>query len=646
MFKKHLHTTGEIIGIFVLSLITWTNSLLPHYYIYKSLDFDSQNLMTWEYANIMHLIPYKDFFYPYGIVNFYKDQDIVFNSIYCILFLIYLLTIFFIIKKLSRDKLSSYIYFLGFFIFLLNYVDFDVFIRYGGLASFALAVSYVFYNFSYKKKKIALYLFFAGLYTGIIFSLINDLGAYTFFIAIFFLFINFFPGKNSIIYFLKQIGFYIFGTCIGFLPFFIFLMQKNIEQDFFISLYKVQEIAMYAKTPFFPGFKSLDNIFTLTILFIAILYVSYEFIYKKNKITLSNYLVLSLIIVLLLLEQKNIIRSIDKQLTFIGFLLMLVLLNKVNLMNKSFHKMENLFPIFIFILCVSITSIFALKPISFYRNREKIPPSQFISKMYAFLDKQPEYQQIKKRLERASDFNGKVFSFPGDPMFYVLFDQKPPYYFTLYEATPKSNQQMLMEYIKNQHIHYIVYDTQITSIQDGVPDYIRGTYMLHYILLQYTPIDKIGKYILLKKNDRKKDMFHDSSTIFKDFIKQFMNINLSTIPAEEGLYKKKYLPNKEIHFSNIPEINDYLSNYPVSSSNRIIILQFNPNMKNTIMKLITNDGLVTNIEFETNKKTLWYIVNLQNVPIFYFPRIIKKMEINNSFLQSITLGEIKKNIFF
>jgi hypothetical protein len=45
------------------------------------------------------------------------------------------------------------------------------------------------------------------------------------------------------------------------------------------------------------------------------------------------------------------------------------------------------------------------------------------------------------------EYKPSYFSFPGDPIFYILFNQKPPYYPTIYEATPIYAQKKLIKFI-------------------------------------------------------------------------------------------------------------------------------------------------------------------------------------------------------
>ena len=123
-------------------------------------------------------------------------------------------------------------------------------------------------------------------------------------------------------------------------------------------------------------------------------------------------------------------------------------------------------------------------------------------KISSIIKKYPQYINVVNKLNSYSDFNGKVYSFPGDPIFYVLFNQKPPYYSSIYEASPIYAQKKLVEYISEDEINYIAYNKNDTTIQDNVPNTVRAAYLNNYIVKNFSIKDKVGSFLILYRNKR------------------------------------------------------------------------------------------------------------------------------------------------
>ena len=119
------------------------------------------------------------------------------------------------------------------------------------------------------------------------------------------------------------------------------------------------------------------------------------------------------------------------------------------------------------------------------------------------ISKNKELLGIKKELYNIKGFNGKVFTFPGEPIFYIMLGQKPPYYPTIYEATPIRAQKELITYIQKENIDVILYNVKTKSIQDEVPDTVRGRLLYEYIRSNYSVERKVGNYLILDRKNKK-----------------------------------------------------------------------------------------------------------------------------------------------
>ena len=83
-----------------------------------------------------------------------------------------------------------------------------------------------------------------------------------------------------------------------------------------------------------------------------------------------------------------------------------------------------------------------------------------------------------------------------------MFNQKPPYYFTIFEGTPLYAQESNIKYIEENKVEYVIYNTDILKIQDNVPTQIRNKVLFKYVLDNFMVLDRIGNFIIYKKIER------------------------------------------------------------------------------------------------------------------------------------------------
>ena len=287
--------------------------------------------------------------------------------------------------------------------------------------------------------------------------------------------------------------------------------------EFFLYVRHLPDFVLYAKTPFIPFSTTTDNLFTFGSIFIAIVALSYKIFFSQKKLSLLSFLKISLVFILILLEQKNIIRSIDKQITFIAFFLYII-----TFYDLIRNKINNFVIIFCFIIISGVVLLgFGLHPFinynlsfkeslinSFFRenisnflpNKSRICLDDNLDKL--LIGKNTKFEKIKKIIEKDSAGYTKIFDYLSDPVFYVLFNQKPPYYFTIFEGTPLYAQESNIKYIEENKVEYVIYNTDILKIQDNVPTQIRNKVLFKYVLDNFMVLDRIGNFIIYKKIER------------------------------------------------------------------------------------------------------------------------------------------------
>ncbi len=510
--KKQIFLLILLFSVFsIFSLSNITNFCR----IYPTQGADNESLLLWQYAASIGIQQYKDIFYPYGLLNYYKDSNIFFALIYFFLTPALFIGIFLALKQLFQDKVLTTVATVSFLFFIGTITGFETFTRYGPLVVAAIFFSYVFYKRKQGNKKI---LIISGALTSLLFPLINDFGFYTPVIFIVFAFIEtlistaFNLSITTIKQFLRQTFYFFSGYFLGLLPFFSYLILTHSFSGFLLYLQNLHDIAQFAKTPFFHSIGSIDNIFTIGILISTIFFLSFNFFLGKKTQSFNTYLQIVLTIVLLLLEQKSIIRSIDTQITFIGLLLFFCFFYECILLMQS-HKVENSFIAVYFInFLFMIIFLIGLHPVDQQINLLRASKNIFntftnkscIEQNVSYLTSQnKQLLQVKDKVSHIEGFNGKVFTFPGEPIFYILFKQIPPYYPTIYEATPLYAQLQLIHYIETQHINIVIYNSNVKSIHDEVPDAVRGRFLYSYLQTNYSFYDKVGNYLIYKRNSQR-----------------------------------------------------------------------------------------------------------------------------------------------
>lgn len=631
----------EYLILFILLSLVSIGNVINLCKNYTSLTFDYQIISTWEYAASIGQLPYKDIFYPYGILSYYRGHNIFFSILYFFLTPLLFVYFFFIFQKVFENKVLSYISLFTLFLYVLTITGFEVFNRYGTLTAFACFFSYLFYfskNTLSSKK-----LFIAGVSCGLLLPLFNDLGIYSLLLFFFFLIFNkilkkSFMTRKAIYAFGKENAIFFCGFFAGISPFLIWLTMNNSLFDFLGSIRNLSDLYAYAKTPFFHGFVTKDNFFAFIALFSTIISLIYCIFYSK-KIKFITYLQIGLVLVLIILEQKNIMRAIDWQISFVGLLMFFLLFSKL----IEFFKNRNLGTTFssLYFITISIFILFVLglHPSSFYVSKQysindistaiqglKVNACQKNNEEYMYKVKN-EHILVKKELQKNKGFNGKVLSFPADPIFYILFHQKPPFFPGIFDASSMQAQNKLIQYIKDEDIQYILYSYKNYSVQDEVPNYIRGKILNQYILNNYVIKKQIGSFLVLEKNV-KNDFFIDKRlNLYKDFKRYLLDVDLESIPRSEGIYKQKYLPNIPIiSTGSLQELNDFLANKTLNSKDILLSVTFNPisfNKKSSIV-IQTKSGLATTILFDGCPKKPC-IVSLSSIPLFYRNRVIDKI---------------------
>src|SRR3972149_2451289 len=324
IFQINVSLFLKVLLIIFLSLVFIATLLSLE--IKDLLNFDSQELTTWEYSANRGLLPYKDVFYPYGIFSYYYKSIAILKMIYMFESIALIFGFYLVLRKIIKNKnyLLSSLIFLSAVVLLIGN---ESFVRYGIFYFLAL----YFGQILIKKNASKSAFFISGLLSGLTFSFFFDLGAYLIVVTSVFIFVKEFLFRKyfSLNSFIISILFFTGGIIIGLIPIVIYLSNNMIWTDFIDSLLKIKDYSAYAKTPYLHSLRSWPALINLLVFIAAVWLLIYEQAIKKTKIDSITVGIFSLSLVFFVLLQKSIIRSIDLSIFFVSSLILILIFYKL-----------------------------------------------------------------------------------------------------------------------------------------------------------------------------------------------------------------------------------------------------------------------------------------------------------------------------
>ncbi len=633
-----LYKNIEIVTIFLISSILNVYLIINNCILYKNFNFDTHHFIFWQYAQVKNLLPYVDIFYPYGLLFYYKNQNIIFSLIFFLIVSTLLTFFYYSINKIIMSRIVSVIFYI--FIFLSYFLTGmeNQFIRYG----IPLAML-IFYTIYIDKKNCKTKEFLFGIILGLTIFLFFDSGIYSYISILFFVItkniLNKFK-KSQFINTFKKIFNISLGLAIGALPFYVFIISKTSLFSFYDYLINLSYLSKIAKVPFPPSLKNIDNIYVILGIILVEISLCLQLILKTRNKDKFFLLKVSVLVLIIILEQKNILRSISEQLIIYGIILYAFIIRDIKVNYNIGNKVRNLLILLVLIFNFAFIVINIIKTDNRLFIRANLNSIQCVdNNLNKIFSEDKDIANLINYINR-KNIIAKIFSFPSDPFIYAFLNQAPPFYLSTYDGSTLKGQFSRIDYLNKNNVNKIILNTKNKSLQDSVPEYIRVPNELSYILNNYIPEIKIGKYLVLKKEN--KDFFKTEGILFDEYRNFLLNVNLSKIPYSEGVHKIKVLKNnnKIIDEYSVLAFNNYLKSNKISSKNKmLVIVPYNKN-NNGILYVKTDDSISGLIRFDTPYKNEPYFINLSKVPLFYKDRVINEISLGNNFKGSITLYEI------
>ena len=592
--------------------------------VYGEANFDSINFLYWNYGAMSGHVPYRDFFYPYGLVQYYLYSHTLAAFLYALVLSTISISIGIYLKSLFRNIFYFLLSSAFVIYFLLNYVSIETFGRYGSFVFLGILMGYLILI----KKRTLKNEFLAGLSCGIMLSLFFDQGVYGVLIYVILSLVSIYSnldkkdlGRNIKVFSYRML---LFGLafCLGAMPFIIYLYIHDGLLGFIESTKFLAGVSKYAKVPFFPSLKNPDGIFvTVSIIISTILLLLKA---ADKKIQKEEKMLFILTLVMLILQYKNTVRPFFSQLTFIS---LLMFVNSIAIVIRDLKTSSYIHTKFFFVIVVIMLFFFPFPKPTFFKivhnsdyvlNGGAVCYAKNTHKIYS------EFDSIK------SSIVGNVYSYPANPLIYAYLHQKLPYFLTIYETTSDEAQEKSIQYIKDNNIQTILFDPTSEAIQDGVPDVLRANTLLSYMLSNFTIKMQKDKYFILERNEESDFFTHipdEKESI--DFVNRFLNIPMGTIPLSEGKRFKNISAStwkgKVLVQGGLAKVNQYISKNSVFGKQVLIILKLRDINSDMGMLDLYSNIKKTTVEFNLKKGYPWYFFNVSRVPLFFKDRKIEKM---------------------
>jgi len=632
---------------------------------YQSKAYGLENMLSLDYPQFLKMIPYKETFYPYGLLYYFKNFYLFWHGIYLLLTVTICFIFFLMLKNIIHRRIIFYVFYVFFLIFVRNFIGFEVFSRYGLITAFGIGVSYFIYCSPCLKRKS---IFLWGFLLGMIFSIVFDQGIYAIMLSCLLIFTHMFLYKDKklvslnlkVRWYFAQLFFLFLGICSGLIPFTLYLLKSHSLSQFLFFIMRLQDISAFAKVDLSIYFNTPENYFNLFVLGLSLFYLSVSYFYPRKKISLSGYLIFTLTLVLILLEQKYFIRMmVERQITFIPLILLMLMFQEIMHFLKDIGFTSLHILVYAGLCTVLLIHRYPLLPLdqtavlsspnmaniliaSVKSYKNFLANKCYINTLDGLVHSKA-IEELKIKLAQYKSSSDKIFSFPVDPILYPLFSQRPPYYYTMYEATPEYGQIETINYLNQNNVQFIIYNFTAPTI-DGVPHYVRLSKVFKYLLLNYSYIDRTDTFLILKKNQS--DIFLTKNNIPKSFMTYVTFLNFGSVPKSEGLNKTSILMSmrskNHLIFNSVNDLNRYTTIQPIYSDKKILVLT--PDGRTDLGKQIQLEIKPKNIissfiNFDACQVGKSCVINLEHIPVFYTNREIEQIQTRFPFSGKIELLE-------
>lgn len=655
-FKQTLFMELVLVGALCWSLAT--GSFIQTCLFTIRYEFDAQNFSTWIYTAVKGFTPYRDVFYWYGLLMYYLPAYPLLQLLAALWQTFLLVTGYALLRRIFPTSILRFWAFGTLLILIDQFASFHAYMRYGtGMIVVALAA----WGWSQLPERwTKRWLFAMGALCSVLFFLIQDQGLYSalviggLFVAYALIRCEEWLQRSFWINLLTNGLVFVSGGVLASLPFIAWLMQTGSWTGYVVNFELLGQMSNFAKTPFFGHYLLVDNmVIAVTIGLFSIDLLYRFFFYRSSLKNPTQFIKIALFGIILLFQYKNLLRPwIANQFIFVAWMGSWIYLSELKTALSRFVKATPLVTVTLMtaslmVLLLVITpqqitaglgnlahrltrlhaQAFSAETLEKRQNRcEATEINELISQA------PPNYQEVVRWLQAQPNFSGQVFSYPADPVFYMLFHQLPAPYFNAYDATSETAQNLNIAFMQQPQIQYVILNVQDIAIQDEVPNVLRNQRINEYLYTHFKPVVSLGKFVILEKTTQPYDALLDGDlTRQADFIHSQLELNMQRLPFLESHHLLATVQDQtpQVVASTGAELSAWFAQNP--SPVREYWLELKPQEdvpQNVAITFTTPELVKTVLSMNGCSQVTPCLINLSRVPLFFWPdRKVKMIQV-------------------
>ena len=600
-----------------------------------SKDWDSNNINTWKYMINDGLLPFKDFWYPYGgrsIFYINSPYGDIFLWIYKTLIYGSLGTSLYI---LFQRKLYIYIIIISILIYGEETKLFWGASRY--LLSFTVCLSYLCINSSHNFFSTQRLLFWINgcmvlffeptliIYSApaILFIIILDCFVIkNTYLALKKLFVDFFPlliFTLIILFFAESNGF-----LLNLIEFYINIKDQAIISSEPANLLGDPLKIILVMSPFFAitvgvlhfsNLSLIDRNFQISLISIGLIGIILLTKHQVRSMDWQLFILPNIILIIFYLYLSRVQNKFTMSILGICFGLIMIFFNNHNYVDYLVNKTKNLSN-----MIHSNYDLFATDS----NLIKELNDSQYSQEKFtSFKNELNLVYFLKAKINE----NEKVYVLNDNSILYVLLDQKPPYNINLYNASAVYSQKQNVNWLKNNDPKFIIWDKTKKNF-DLIPNIVRSPIIYEYIVKNYSFYKSVAGFDLLIKN-------LDVSSMDKEYWKNNFTkkINLGFIPGASNIKKDKEC----FKYSNkCRPVLSIKTTKSVKTQDINLTLHFDDQIVEILLEVKSD---YFNYDILVDRLLFWWLLDKK-------PKKIKIKVNNNNFTSDFNYFEIPSNILY
>lgn len=512
-------------------------------------DWDSMAVLNWQYVANLGLIPFRDYWFPYGgywnqispfpwdMFRFHIYKTIVFGVL---AFCIYALCNF---RKLWTLLILSIL------LLLVETGYLRGFYRYAMCIDIALLYLVIISQDNLKRK----WWIFYGIFVGWIFAYEPTQVAYSA-VPVFVVFLrrNIQSSKNlwqNFLLHLPALILFLVIVC-AFVAKLLIFKQWNGFLDFY------QNMGALSVADATPGglvfwnnsiFQEENLVLVATLGLILLSSYFYYSDFKRKEYKIENDLIMTMALLATMVFFKHLVRPfMAKQFIVIHILALLFFLVRYSASWNKTQKMLSFLSLGCFLgwgiqtgITKSIINGYLVAPKDLIKNIEVLNLDSAVLKKQqdlffnpeSFINSSPDIRDVYSFFDTLEVDHSipEIFVLGDDSLFYIILKKIPPPFVSVYDGSPLYAQENTINWLNSKNPPYVIWNSTV-NVFDNVPNPVRVPLLYEYVAKNYLPVKKFGKYFVLKKrlNNENIDLAFWNEALGSE-------LSLGYVPAESNI---------------------------------------------------------------------------------------------------------------